>query len=70
MRKGKRISRKVHRAIIKVINYICGTVFLFSVCIVDAQSWIPFVAMIVSGLWLTGYAWANGMFYNGEAERK
>lgn len=54
--------RKVKNIVIKTITYISGIVFMISVCSVDSESWIPIAPMIVSGLWLTVYAYCNGYF--------
>lgn len=62
MKRSKRTVRKAKDIAIKAITYISGIVFMISICSVDSDSWIPIIALILSGMWLTYYAWACGYF--------
>ena len=60
---AKRISPKVHGRILKTITTIMGIIFMVSICSVDSESYVPFIALLLSGTWLAFMAWANGWMY-------
>lgn len=54
------MRKRIKNAILKAITAIAGTVFILSACMLDSDSWIPFITLTVSGLWLSAFAYANG----------
>lgn len=60
MKRSKIVTRKAKNFVARAITYISGIVFMVSICSVDSESWIPIASLIVSGLWLTFYAYLNG----------
>ncbi len=68
MKRKNRIFRKIRNYILKTFTLIMGIVFMLSICSLDSDSWIPFVAIAISGGWLWLYAWANGYVYNDDEE--
>ena len=49
--------------ILKTISYIMGLVFIFCASAIDSYYNTPFIiGCIVSGLWLTLFGYANGVF--------
>lgn len=61
------IKVKIHRAILFALNYSAFFINMAAVCALDSESWLPFIAWVVSGCWLLLSAWANGWFYTGNA---
>ena len=53
-------DRSLHDRIIIKINQIAGVLALISMCMVDSESWIPFIMVVVSLSWLALFAYANG----------
>lgn len=59
----KRKKHRIKNFILKTISYIMGVVFILGACAVDSEgTYIPFLMMGVSMLWLTLFAIANGYF--------
>lgn len=53
----KTIFKKIRRYAFITVNYCALFVFMFSLCSVDSDSWIPFWVFIGSGIWLLAAAW-------------
>ena len=53
--------RKIKNIILKTTGYIMGAVFVLSACMLDSDSWIPFITLMASCLWLSVFAYANGL---------
>ena len=45
--------------VLKVITYIAIVVWLLSVCVIDSNSWIPYITCGVSSLWILLIVVAN-----------
>ena len=48
--------------ILKTIAYIDFLVFTISACLIDSNSWLPFVICCISGSYLAAFAYANDWF--------
>ena len=57
--KHLRKSHKVKKYILNGITTFMFFLFWFSICAVDSESWIPLILVVVSLVWLWGFAWAN-----------
>lgn len=58
----------MRKIIVKTTAAIMGIAFLVSGCMLDSESWIPFIVCMISAAWLALFAYANKMFYGqGEA---
>lgn len=55
-----KVRRRIKNAILKTITAIAGLVFILSACALDSDSWLPFIALCISALWLSVFAYANG----------
>ena len=64
----KKTLIKIHKVITKSIFVFALFVFLFSICTLDSNSWIPFIAMCTSFGYLMVHAWVYGWFHRGERE--
>jgi hypothetical protein len=53
---------KMKRAVLKTSVWVAGIAFMFSICMVDSESWIPVIVCYLSLGWLMLMAWANGYF--------
>ena len=53
----------MRKMILKTTAAIMGIVFITSGCMLDSHSCLPYIGCIVSGAWLTLFAYANKMFY-------
>lgn len=58
---------KIHRAILFTLNYSAFFINMVAVCAIDSESWLPFIAWVISGGWLMLSAWANDWLYTGNA---
>lgn len=59
----KRKKRRFKNFILKTISYIMGAVFILGACALDSEGTpVPFLMVLVSMLWLTLFAVANGYF--------
>ena len=59
---GKHSKRKRHTAkyyIINSITFVMAVICLFSLAAVDSESWIPFIAFIISCGWCCLYMLVN-----------
>lgn len=48
--------------ILKLMADICLLTFVLAVCCLDSDGFIPLTVVIVTGLWLTAFAYANHWF--------
>lgn len=53
------MRRKLHDFIIKAITVLMVWTFMLSVCLIESESIIPIIAMLVSMAWLGLFALAN-----------
>jgi uncharacterized membrane protein len=58
----KRCKKKSrwHNAMVLSTTSIMAAVFAVSLVLVDAQSWLPFIGLLISGVWIALFAAANG----------
>ncbi len=54
--------RKYKNKILKAWAYINFTIFLVAACAIDSESWIPTYICIITGAWLSLFAYANNWF--------
>lgn len=65
--KNRRVRRKIHNLILKVLVYINGISLVFWICLIDSIiSWQPYVIMAVNIAFLAMVAYANGWMYDTE----
>lgn len=51
--------------ILKIINFVMGVTWTFSVSCIDSEYNTPFItAMLISSVWFILFAKANGYFYD------
>lgn len=48
--------------ILKTIAYICFALFVLAGCLLDSNSWIPFIVVCITGGWLFLFSYANNWF--------
>lgn len=51
---------KVKNAVLISISFLMGVIWVFSVSLIDSFSFLPFAGFIVSSIWLSLFAMANG----------
>ena len=51
----------IGKIIIYLLNSMAGITFLFSLCMVSAETWKAIAMLILSGLWLVGYGVIHDM---------
>ncbi len=49
-----------HNAIVLSTTSVMVAVFFFCMAAVDSQSWLPFVGLVISVVWIALFAAANG----------
>lgn len=54
------MRRKAKNCFLIGSAYSAGIIFCTSLCFLDAESWIPTILCVISGLWLAAFAYANG----------
>ena len=59
MQKRRRIKRIKNYCLI-ASAYAAGIILCASLCFLDAESWVPTILCVISGLWLAVFAYANG----------
>lgn len=60
MQKRKR-KNKIKNFVLKTVTSIAGIIFVLSICALDSPNFVlPVVCLLVSGLWLAVFSWANG----------
>ena len=64
----KRTIRKAIKIAIDTFSAIVGLVFVVSMCALDSETWIPVICTVISGAWLTFYAYCKDWFYTGKGE--
>ena len=52
----------VKNFILKFLACLAAFIFMTSACMVDSESWIPFIVCCVSMLYLMTFAYANDFF--------
>lgn len=52
--------RRIKNVVVMSITAVMIGVFFFSIAAIDSESWIPFVLLIVSLMWIVAFAAANG----------
>ena len=62
----KRTMLKIKRMVLKTSIWVAVLTAMVTVCMLDSRSWIPTIIFVVSMLWLTVMAWANGGGKGGE----
>lgn len=51
---------KVKNAVLISISIVMGVIWVFSVSLIDSFRFLPFAGLIVSSIWLSLFAMANG----------
>lgn len=64
-RKKKRLMRKMIRFAANAFTWAVFMVFILSILALDNESWVPTIALILSGGWLTLVAWVNDWMCSG-----
>jgi hypothetical protein len=54
--------KRITETIMDVITVIDAVVFILSACCLDSMSFIPMIALLVSGAWLVFQAYRKGAF--------
>lgn len=54
--------------IIKAFNYFMGFLFMFSLCALDSESWIPTILCAFSLIYLAVLVLNHADYYEGEEE--
>lgn len=63
--KKKRLIRKAHDMILKVVTYIAISLFIVSACAIDSSSVIPLAVLGISLTWISLFCYANDLFFGG-----
>lgn len=53
------MKQKLHNGILYTITFIAAVAWIFSACTLDADSWLPIRALLVSSAWLGLFLYAN-----------
>lgn len=61
MKKKKRMKTKLHNIILGSLTVAAGFIFVFSVCCLDSDSYVPGIMVMLSMSWLAVVAYANGL---------
>lgn len=64
--KKKRLMRKVHNMILKMVTYIAISLFIVSACAIDSASIIPIAVLGISLTWIFLFCHANDWFFGGD----
>lgn len=59
MKKRKRVMAKLHNAFLWGMTYSAFMLFIVSVSSLDSDSWIPYIGLLLSMMWLTPFALVN-----------
>ena len=66
--KARKFKRKAHNFILKTIALCIGTLWVISLAAIDSESWIPTIVGMACMIWLSIFAYANGMMNDYEEE--
>lgn len=56
-------KNKIKNIVLKTATWTAAIIFVLSMCALDSPNFVlPVVCLLVSGLWLAVFSWANGYF--------
>lgn len=51
----------------KVLTAIVGIIFIVAISALDSETWVPTIALIITGIWLTVYVALDNAYDIGDA---